>query len=131
MKSVKLFLSLFALVAMTAISTQSFSVDKAEAVKGCVCPAVYDPVCTYDGKEFSNSCFAECAGYKKNEYESCGLALQAALSQKQAAVWPPYACPDVYDPVCTYDGKQFGNSCYAGLAGYTSDEYYSCGVSVY
>ncbi|MGB3182635.1 MAG: Kazal-type serine protease inhibitor family protein [Cyclobacteriaceae bacterium] len=130
MKKLKLVLSLFVLVAVAAISVQSFAAE-GQPKGGCVCPAVYDPVCTDDGQEFSNSCFAECAGYKRNEYESCGAAVAMATStQSKAAVWPPYACPDVYDPVCTYDGRQFGNSCYAGLAGYSSDKYYKCGVSV-
>ncbi|MGB3182636.1 MAG: Kazal-type serine protease inhibitor [Cyclobacteriaceae bacterium] len=99
----------------------------------CACPHVYAPVCTYDGKEFSNSCVAECNGYTEKEYEPCGIIFPIASTstQSKAAVWPPYACPDVYDPVCTYDGKRFGNACYASLAGYSSDEYYKCGETIY
>ena len=35
----------------------------------CVCDAEYDPVCTPDGTEYSNSCMAECDGVF--DYESC------------------------------------------------------------
>ncbi|MGB3182637.1 MAG: Kazal-type serine protease inhibitor family protein [Cyclobacteriaceae bacterium] len=96
----------------------------------CTCPMIYAPVCTYDGNEYDNSCLAECDGYTEDEYERCGAIFPTASTQAKAAVWPPYACPDVYDPVCTYDGKRFGNACYAGLAGYSSNEYYKCGGAV-
>lgn len=126
MKKLKLILSLVALVAIAAVTTQSFAVENSPK-GGCVCPAVYDPVCTYDGQEFSNSCFAECAGYKRNEYESCGGAI--SMATETAVVEEADAgciCPAVYDPVCTYDGQEFSNSCFAECAGYKKNQYESC-----
>jgi hypothetical protein len=126
MKKLKLILSLVALVAIAAVATQSFAVTNSSD-EGCVCPAVYDPVCTYDGQQFSNSCFAECAGYKKNQYESCGAAeSMASATVELQEVEAGCVCPAVYDPVCTYDGQQFSNSCFAECAGYKKNQYESC-----
>ena len=38
------------------------SCDKDNMEEDCVCFLSYDPVCGDDGQEYSNSCFAECAG---------------------------------------------------------------------
>lgn len=131
MKNLKLIFTAFAIVAGAMITFSN--ANTAEAQKGgpCICPQYYAPVCTYDGKEFANPCYAECRGYTEDEYEFCGPLVASASSATLAAPFPPYACPDVYDPVCTYDGKKFGNSCYAGLAGYSSDDYYKCGAAIY
>ncbi|HAA15286.1 MAG TPA: hypothetical protein DCE41_27760 [Cytophagales bacterium] len=41
----------------------------------------------------------------------------------------PCLCLDVYDPVCTFDGKKFGNACYAQCAGYRAGQYTSCEIT--
>jgi hypothetical protein len=57
---------------------------------------------------------------------SLGFAFQVKSDGSKLKVeGPVYQCPDVYDPVCTPDGRKFSNSCYATLAGYT--EYTKCG----
>ncbi len=41
---------------------------------GCVCPAIYAPVCVQGPNgiiTFDNACFAECAGYTQNDFVAC------------------------------------------------------------
>lgn len=72
----KRFRSLFALAALVAVgmTTQSnVSVASNQVARPeCLCLDVWDPVCTYDGKTFSNGCYAACAGYGPDEYYDCG-----------------------------------------------------------
>ena len=87
---------------------------------GCVCPAIYDPVCIYTATgeviRFSNECEALCAGYDSTLIQSC----------EEDCI-----CPEIYDPVCVRldDGVviTFQNSCYAICEGYTEDQFIDCG----
>jgi hypothetical protein len=56
-----------------AFQVQSNTTDVVTKAPVTYCPAVYDPVCTADGRQFSNSCYARAAGY--TEYTKCGLAM--------------------------------------------------------
>ena len=40
---------------------------------GCVCPAVYQPVCGQDGKTYSNGCAAGCANMQVRHDGECGI----------------------------------------------------------
>lgn len=39
----------------------------------CVCPAIYDPVCTTSGQTFSNGCAAACANVEVAHAGECGI----------------------------------------------------------
>lgn len=87
---------------------------------GCGCDAVYNPVCVLDWAtgevlEFSNPCFAECAGFGPDSYTECE---------------DDCVCPDVYDPVCVITAAgiifTFENPCYAECEGFGPDSFVDC-----
>ncbi len=103
----------------------------------CVCPDIWAPVCTPDGLEFPNECFAICEGF--NDFFPCDSVLVYGCTDPLALNYDPNAnlddgsceydpanciCPDVWDPVCTPDGLIFGNECEAICEGF--HEFFPC-----
>ncbi len=87
----------------------------------CDCPTdEYIPVCVVTASgallEFTNACYAECAGYSPDEYFSCD--------------GNECGCPEFYAPVCVIgaDGDiiEFPNHCFAECEGYGPDQWMDC-----
>merc|ERR1711915_772845 len=70
--------------------------------QGCICPAIFSPVCGIDGKTYSNSCEASCQNAK--------VACEGDCPCRQE---PLCICPAVVDPVCGVNGKTYNNRCEA------------------
>lgn len=91
----------------------------------CVCPLIYAPVCTEDGRTLSNACAARCAGARVARTGPCADKAGAgagAGGSGPAAVVPPgpaaaCPCPRDFAPVCAKDGRTFNNACLARCAG--------------
>lgn len=97
------------------------------------CPKIYDPVCGCDNRTYSNACIAAQKGVNVAyqgpcEKGSCGANSQCKegfycqkktgdCNGKGKCVEKPFACLDVWIPVCGCDGNTYSNDCYAAANG--------------
>lgn len=87
---------------------------------GCVCPALYAPVCGSNGRTYSNSCEARCANVQVvakaacEDADSVGSTVQPTTASTDAK---GCACPTALKPVCTTTGVTRSNECLAACKG--------------
>ncbi|XP_061167871.1 serine protease inhibitor dipetalogastin-like [Saccostrea echinata] len=85
------------LVASTMVHSQT---------NNCACIQVYDPVCGINGRTYSNSACAGCAGVAVQCRGECPCRTTGNC-----------ACGFIYDPVCGFNGRTYSNSCVARCSG--------------
>mmetsp|Transcript_17621 Transcript_17621/g.52951 ORF Transcript_17621/g.52951 Transcript_17621/m.52951 type:complete len:490 (-) Transcript_17621:234-1703(-) len=85
---------------------------KKKPTKSCPCSRIYKPVCGKNGKTYSNSCLARCAGVTVSYQGKCYKKTPAPTAK-------PCICTRIYKPVCG-NGRTYGNACEAKCAGVTS-----------
>ena len=70
--------------------------------EGCVCAAIYEPVCGVNGVTYSNACRASCAEVSV-----------ATAGECETTEGGPTVCAAIYEPVCGANGVTYSNACVA------------------
>ena len=79
-----------------------------ECRPGCICPALYRPVCCGGDRTYSNSCEAQCCGFNAVD---CTPGACPAKTCKLDCI-----CPAIALPVCC-EGVEYPNQCRANCCG--------------
>lgn len=96
---------------------------------GCTCSAANAPVCSKEGKVFTNSCKAQCAraGVRwRCGWRSSGRCKEDCLEAANQSTWNGCSCSKAFSPVCATNGKVYSNNCYAKCKGATKR--FQCGL---
>ncbi|OQV15944.1 hypothetical protein BV898_09866 [Hypsibius exemplaris] len=112
--------------ASTNILLSKVSYRTSTAPTGCICPEIFQPVCGVDGRNYSNTCFAKCAGVTVAKNGSCengqgavtttALPLTTGTSSSFPACMGCVSCcltitTPIPIPVCGADGKTYPTFC--------------------
>ena len=94
------------------------------------CTTQVDPVCGCDGHTYSNTCAAAAAGVSIAHEGECGrcrsnddcaegefCAKESCDAEMGRCEPRPDGCFEIYRPVCSCDGRTYGNECEAAAAG--------------
>lgn len=92
----------------------------AHPATGCVCPALWAPVCGSNGKTYGSTCEAQCAGIQVVSQAACDEDHSAGTTEQPTAAGQDAkgcACPSAVKPVCTTTGNSRTNECVAACKG--------------